>query len=170
MQSAAVPGGEDSSSRGSPPASCQVSEVAPTEQGRSAGRGAILYVGCGQSAVRVGRVDSYRSSYNAAVGALAVMVRETGRTRVLVVRPSADGTVEIQDVSRDLAKLAGQPANVELRSLDVDLGDFAGNGTIAAQRAGQAASGARLIPDHYLPPAAERRRASPGGLPEESPQ
>jgi hypothetical protein len=162
LQSAALPGGQASPDVPTPPAVlCQASELGSADQGR-ASAGAILYVGCGHSAVRIGKVESYRSSYNAALGTLAVMVRETGRTRVIVARPAADGTVELQDVSRDLAKLAGQPFNVELRALEVDLGQFAADGTIAARRPGQAASSARLTPDHYVPPAAERRQASPG--------
>jgi hypothetical protein len=170
LQSAAVPAGQASPPRTGPPAAlCQAFELRPADQGGASGD-AILYVGCGQSAVRIGKADSYRSSYNAASGTLAVTVREAGRTRVLVARPAADGTVEIQDVSRDLAKLAGQPANVGLRALEVDLGRFAADGTIAAPSAGQAASAARLTPDHYVPPAAERRQGPPGGPLEGAPR
>lgn len=170
LQPAALPEGAATAQQAGPPALCQAFEVGAPDPGRTPREGAVLYVGCGQSAVRVGKVESYRSSFNPRFATLAVAVRESGRTRVLVVRAAADGTIEVQDVSRDLAKLAGQPANVELRSLEVDIGDFAGKGTIAAPRGGQAASGARLIPDHYLPPAAERRQASSGGLPGRSPQ
>jgi hypothetical protein len=148
-----------------PSAPCQVAEVGPTEQAQ-ASEGRILYVGCGQAAFRIGRVEDYRSSYNAAQGTLAVTVLAPGRTRVLVVRPAADGTVEVQDLSRDLAKMAGQPFNTELRAFDVDLGRFAADGTIAAAAKRQPASSARLTPEHYAPPAAERRQA-PSGTPAE---
>jgi hypothetical protein len=170
LQSAAVPAAQASPPQGAPPAaSCQASELGRADQSRASG-GAVLYVGCGHSAVRIGKVESYRSSYNVALGTLAVVVRETGRTRVIVARPAADGTVEIQDVSRDLGKLAGQPFNVELRGLEVDLGQFAADGTIAAPPPGRAASSARLTPDQYVPPAAERRQAAPETPVEGAPQ
>jgi hypothetical protein len=120
--------------------------------------------------VRIGSVDSYRSSYNSRLATLAVAVAQGGRTRVLVARPAHDGTVEVQDVSRDLAKLAGQPFNAELRGFNADLDRFAADGSLAASGAGQAASAARLTPDHYVPPAAERRDSSPGRSGEGAPQ
>lgn len=161
LQSAALPG-QAPGPPGGPPPSCQASEIPAADRDDGPVTGAILYVGCGQSAVRIGRVDSYRSSYNPGLGTLAVAVRRSERTRVLVVRRAGDGTVEMQDVSGDLAKLAGQPFNVGLRALEVDLGRFGADGTIAASIPGQSASGARLTPDHYIPPAAERRHDSPG--------
>ncbi|MEA3010833.1 MAG: hypothetical protein QOJ91_2525 [Sphingomonadales bacterium] len=115
--------------------------------------------------MRIGKVETYRSSYNPRLATLAVTVREPGRTRVLVARAAADGTIEIQDVSHDLAKLAGQPFNVELRGQEVDLGRFASDGSIAAPVAGRPGSDARLTPDHYAPPAAEGHRVpSEAGL------
>ncbi len=157
LQSAAVPGGQASSPPGAPRASCRTFETGSANEGE----GAILYVGCGQSAARIGRVESHRSSYNPGLATLAMVVRERDRTRVLVVRSAVDGTVEVQDVSRDLAKLAGQPFNVELRGLAPDLGRFAADGSLAAPGSGQSQSGARLTADRYAPPAAERRRADP---------
>jgi len=167
LQSAAVPASQASPPAGPPSPSCQAFESAAADSGGAQGQGGILYVGCGQAAVRIGRVDSYRSSYNPGLATLAVAVRESGRTRVLVARSAADGTVEIQDLSGDLAKLAGQPFNAGLRGLDPDLTRFAADGSLAAAGAGRA-PGARLTADRYVPPAAERRDRAPGKPAEEA--
>ena len=146
---AAAPVGQPAAPRGGPPASCQAFELAPDGAGRVPGEGAILYVGCGQSAVRIGRVESYRSSYNPGTRSLAVAVSERGRTRVLVARQEADGTLQIQDLSRDLAKASGRPFDAGLREVEVDLTRFATDGSIAAPALGRPGSEGRLPASHY---------------------
>lgn len=149
---AAVPGGQASLPQGAPPALCQAFESGSADQGREREGGAILYVGCGQSAVRIGRVDSYRSSYNPGMRSLAVVVHQSGRTRVLVAQQEPDGTLQIQDLSRDLAKSSGRPFDAGLRGVEVDLGRFATEGSIAAPAAGRPGSEGRLTPGHYASP------------------
>lgn len=151
LQSAG-PGGQESPPQGAPTALCQAFESGPADQGRGRDEGAILYVGCGQSAVRIGRVNSYRSSYNPETRSLAVVVQQSGRTRVLVAQQEADGTLQMQDMSRDLAKASGRPFDAGLRGVEVDLGRFATEGSIAAPVAGRPGSEGRLNPGHYALP------------------
>lgn len=152
LQAVAVPGGQASPAQVGPPALCQTSELGPADQRRAPGEGAILYVGCGQTAVRIGKVDSYRSSYNPGTRSLAVVVHERGRTRVLVAQQEADGTLQIQDLSRDLAKVSGRPFDAGLRAVEVDLERFAAEGSIAAPALGQPGSEGRLNASHYASP------------------
>lgn len=153
LQAAAVPGGQASPAQPGASALCQVSELAPADQSGGPRNGKILYVGCGQTAVRIGRVDSYRSSYNPRLQSLAVTVRERGRTRVLVVQQDSDGTLHVQDLSRDLAKASGQPFEAGLRAVEVDLGRFATDGSLAAPALGRPGSEGRLNAGHFAPTA-----------------
>ncbi|HEX8309064.1 MAG TPA: hypothetical protein VF645_11680 [Allosphingosinicella sp.] len=152
LQSAAVPGGQESPPRGPPGPACQAFESEPADQGRGPAGGAILYVGCGGTAVRIGRVESYRSSYNPGTRSLAVVIQESGRTRVLVAQQEADGTLQMQDMSRDLAKASGRPFDAGLRGVEVDLGRFAAEGSIAAPALGRPGAEGRLTPGHYVSP------------------
>lgn len=166
----AVPGDPGSPPQAGPPVSCQASEIAPADPGRGRGEGAILYVGCGQSAVRIGRVESYRSSYNPGTRSLAVVVHERGRTRVLVVQQDADGTLQIQDMSRDLAKVSGRPFDAGLRGVEVDLGRFATDGSISAPEPGRPGTDGRLTPGHYASPGQGGPRPQSETPPAVSPQ
>lgn len=170
LQSAAVPGGQGSPPQSNAPASCQAFEAGPDEQGRGPRDGAILYVGCGSSAVRIGRVESYRSSYHPGTASLAVVVQERGRTRILVAQQETDGTLQMQDMSRDLAKATGRPFDVGLRGVEVDLGRFAAEGSISAPSLGRPGTEGRLTPGHYVLPgrtgAQAQSETPPGASPE----
>jgi hypothetical protein len=168
LQSAAMPGGEASPPRGAAPAACQAFETRSDDQGH--GGGAILYVGCGQSAVRIGRVESYRSSYNPGTGALAVVVHERGLTRVLVAQQEADGTLQMQDMTRDLAKASGRAFDVGLRGVEIDLGRFAAEGSISAPALGRPGAEGRLTPGHYVSPGQSGPRPQSETPPGDSPR
>jgi hypothetical protein len=146
LQAVAAPGGQASAPQVGPPVSCRTSEVAPADPALG---GAILYIGCGGAAVRIGKVDSYRSSYNPGTRSLAVVIREGDRTRVLVAQPEADGTLQLQDLSRDLARASGRPFDAGLRAVEVDLERFAKDGSIATPALGRPGSEGRLPASHY---------------------
>ncbi len=151
LQPAAPPAGQGPPVASGAPASCQAFETRPEGQGRGP-EGAILYVGCGASAVRIGRVESYRSSYHPGTGSLAVVIAERGRTRILVAQQEADGTLQMQDMTRDLAKATGRPFDVGLRGVEIDLGRFAAEGSISAPALGPPGAEGRLTPGHYVLP------------------
>jgi hypothetical protein len=154
-----------------PSALCQVVEVKAAEQGRASPGGADLFVGCGRTAVRLGKAESYQSSYNPGTRSLAVVLHDRGRTRVLMAYQEADGTLQIQDVSRDLAKLSGRPFDAGLRGADVSLAFFAAEGSITVPAAaGQPASGATLNLSRYAAPAPDRAPAPPETPQEASPR
>jgi hypothetical protein len=167
---AAAPGGQLSPAQPGSPAFCQASEIASADPGRGPREGAILYVGCGRDAVRIGKVDSYRSSYNPATRSLAVVVHERGRIRVLVAQQDVDGTLQLQDLSRDLAKASGRPFDAGLRAAEVDLGRFAADGSIAASAPGRPGSEGRLNAGHYAPPAQGVTQPQPGTPSRDSPR
>lgn len=169
LQAAAVPGGLATPPRGDPPASCQAFEIGPADQSRGPREGAILYVGCGQTAVRIGKVDSYRSSYNPGLRSLAVVIHERGRIRVLLAQLEAEGTLQIQDLSRDLAKVSGRPFDAGMRAVEVDLARFASEGSIAAPVAGRPGSEGRLPASRYastVQSGPQQSETPPAGSPE----
>lgn len=166
---AAGPGGQASPPQPGSPAFCQAWEVASADQGRARGAGGILYVGCGQAAVRIGKVDSYRSSYNPGLRSLAVVIHERGRIRVLLAQLEAEGTLQIQDLSRDLAKVSGRPFDAGMRAVEVDLARFASEGSIAAPVAGRPGSEGRLPASRYastVQSGPQQSETPPAGSPE----
>lgn len=170
LQAAAAPGGPASPPHGAPMSQCQAFATPAADAAGAEAQGTILYVGCGGTAVRVGRVESYRSSYNPGTRSLAVVVHERGRTRVLVARQEADGTLQLQDLSRDLAKVSGRPFDAGLRPVEIDLRRFESDGSIAAPVPGRQGSEGRLDPGHYATPGAglaqSRSESPPGNSPQ----
>jgi hypothetical protein len=158
---AAVPEGAATAPQANRRALCQAFEHGASEPGQWPREGATLYVGCGSSAVRIGRVESYRSSYHPGTGSLAVVVQEIGRTRILVAQQEADGALQMQDMTRDLAKATSRPFDAGLRGVEIDLGRFAEEGSIAAPALGRPGSEGRLTPAIISRPAEERLRLNP---------
>lgn len=165
-----MPGGQGPPPQAGPTAPCQAFEAGPSEQAQGPREGAILYVGCGQTAVRIGRVESYRSSYHPGTGSLAVVVQEGGRTRLLVAQQEADGTLQMQDMTRDLAKETGRPFDVGLRGVEIDLGRFAAEGSISAPSLGRPGAEGRLVPGHYVSPGRSGARTQSETPPGDSPR
>lgn len=106
------------------------------------GRGAqkSIYVACGQLGVWLGAAESVESASDPASGSVIVVTSNGGARRVRLVSPGGASAPQIADVTRDLAKLAGQNPDAPLTH-DVDLGDFATRHVIAVGAARQATLG-----------------------------
>jgi hypothetical protein len=97
--------------------------------------GNVMFI-CWSRAVSLGKADRFSSSYNSDNRTTAVSLEANGTVRVVLVSPTADYAPQVEDVTRDLAKLAGRYSEAGLDGLDVDLAKFGEDGTLSLSSAG----------------------------------
>jgi hypothetical protein len=86
---------------------------------------------CWSRAVPLGKADRFSSSYNPGTRATAVVMESAGRIGVVLISPTADNAPLVENVTGDLAKLAGRYAEAGLEGLSVDLAHFATDGVLS---------------------------------------
>lgn len=97
--------------------------------------GSVMFA-CWSRAVSLGKADKFSSSYNPDTrGTVAVLETGAGR-KVLLISPAADNSPVVEDITRDLAKLAGRYRDAGLNGLSVDLSRFATDGTLSLTNGG----------------------------------
>lgn len=110
--------------------------------------GNVMFV-CGSRVVSLGKADDYRSSYNSTTRSTAVVLKTAENTRVLLISPTSND-LQVEDVTIDLAKLAGRYFEAGIDGLDVDLAKFASDGMLvlndSASPSAAAARAARNLP------------------------
>jgi hypothetical protein len=107
-----------------------------------------VFAACGSNGLLLGTVDAYRSSYNAELGSLAVELIAGRTKRVLLISRGNDGTMHVDDLTRELTKLSGRYGDAGLEGVDVDL-------------TGVPASGVVRVPIRQLARAAEGKAGRP---------
>ena len=116
---------EASASQGAIAPFCSVREPETDVEGQ-----ADLFAICGDTGINLGPVESYVSFYNPALQATLVKLERYGRTRVMVLRPGADGRPMAEDLTGSLAIAAGRSATSGLEGLVIAPDQFVATGVI----------------------------------------
>ena len=110
-------------------AACRVQDRSPATA-PSGGAGQLMAI-CGEAGVVLGPATTYTAISNVAQGSVLVVMTRAGRTRVLLASPAAGGAaVEVDDLTRTLARLEGRAAEVGLGDAVVDTTRFALDATV----------------------------------------
>jgi hypothetical protein len=127
------------------PASAQTASTAPVGTPNQpcfvftvagpAGRASELGASCNGRGLLLGDVSNYQVIADPTLNAIVVDKHLGGERRLILITIRTDGRPLVEDITGDLAVAAGRGVMSNLVGLDVNLGSFASNGTIAVSPA-----------------------------------
>jgi hypothetical protein len=131
------------------PQGCVVSSIPGEADGAE-----TLVANCRGQGLILGRATEYRTFVNPSLNATVVDIRLGSDRRVLLLSLGKDGRPLLENISGEIARVAGKGPMSTIADVGVDFGGFARDGNVAVQPSpsvgggGQLALGAQVIQEH----------------------